>query len=394
MKKYNILFCRWDSICEDGIAHGFEQLGQHVDHFMRKFQSVDYDTGYLKELSGRLLNGRYDGVFSVNFMPIISRVCNIMKIPYICWTVDNPCFQLFSNTIQNPWNRIFLFDRGQYETFYDANPEHVFHMPLACDYEAWNACEITDEDRRRYTADISFIGSTYEEKCYYNKIEYLPDYLKGYAEGVIRSQLNVYGYNFIADALTEEFCSKFKECVSWNPLGEDYTEDVKAIIADTYLGEKCTEQERLLTLKNISEHAKLDLYTLSDVSKLPKVHYKGGADSAVMMPRIFKCSKINLNMTNRPIKTGIPLRVFDILGAGGFVLTNYQAEIPEHFEIGKDLAVYESQIDLLDQIRYYLKHEDVRMEIAENGKKKVKEQHSYKVRLARILELVFEGTGS
>ena len=76
------------------------------------------------------------------------------------------------------------------------------------------------------------------------------------------------------------------------------------------------------------------------------------------------------------------------------MLTNYQAEIPEHFEIGKDLAVYESQIDLLDQIRYYLKHEDVRMEIAENGKKKVKEQHSYKVRLARILELVFEGTGS
>lgn len=387
MKKYNILFCRWDSICEDGIAHGFEQLGQHVDDFTCKFQSVDYDTEYLKELSGKLMNKRYDGVFSVNYMPIISRVCNVMKLPYICWTVDNPCFQLFSNTIQNPWNRIFLFDRGQYEKFYVKNPECIFHMPLACDYEAWNACKITKEDRRRYTADISFIGSTYEEKCFYNNIEYLPDYLKGYVEGVIRSQLNVYGYNFIEDALTDEFCSSFKESVRWNPLGEDYTEDLKAIIADTYIGEKCTEQERLLTLKNISEHVDLDLYTLSDVSKLPKVHYKGGADSAVMMPKIFKCSKINLNMTNRPIKSGIPLRVFDILGAGGFVLTNYQSEIPEHFEIGKDLAVYESQIDLLDQIGYYLRHDDERMEIAENGNRKVKEQHSYKIRLQRILQL-------
>ena len=75
-------------------------------------------------------------------------------------------------------------------------------------------------------------------------------------------------------------------------------------------------------------------------------------------------------------------------------MTNYQEEIPEHFEIGKDLVVYESQIDLLDQISYYLKHEDVRREIAENGKKKVKEQHSYKVRLTRILDLAFKGTGS
>lgn len=394
MEKYNILFCRWDSICEDGISHGLQQLGQNVDDFTHKFQSLDYDTDYLKRLSNRLLEKRYDGVFSVNFIPIISRVCDVMKIPYICWIVDSPCFQLFSNTIRNPWNRIFMFDRSQYEKFYAENPDHIFHMPLACDYETWNACMVTKEDRRLYTADISFIGSTYEEKCFYNKIENLPDDLRGYVEGVIQSQLNVYGYNFIEDALTEEFCSRFKESVQWNPLGEDYTEDVKAIIADTFIGEKCTEQERLLTLKKISEHADLDLYTLSDVSKLPKANNRGGADSVLMMPKIFKCSKINLNITSRPIKTGIPLRIFDILGAGGFVLTNYQAEILDHFEIGKDLAVYESQIDLLDQISYYLKHEDVRIEIAENGKKKVKEQHSYKVRLARILDLAFKGTGS
>lgn len=92
-------------------------------------------------------------------------------------------------------------------------------------------------------------------------------------------------------------------------------------------------------------------------------------------------------MTNRPIRTGLPLRIFDILGAGGFLLTNYQAEIPELFEIGTDLAVYESQEDLLYQIGYYLEREELRREIAENGQRKVREEYSYRSRMGEILRI-------
>ena len=38
---------------------------------------------------------------------------------------------------------------------------------------------------------------------------------------------------------------------------------------------------------------------------------------------MFANSKVNLNITLRNIKTGIPLRALDIMGAGGFLLTNY-----------------------------------------------------------------------
>lgn len=383
----NILFCKWNSICETGIDHGFQQLGHNIEYMTRLFESVDYDQEYLQELAGRLQKKHYDCVFTVNFIPIISRVCNIFRVPYICWTVDNPCFQLYSDTVKNPWNRIFMFDKSQYEKFHPLNPDCIFHMPLACDYEAWNSLELTSKDHRDYDCDISFIGSTYEEKCKLNQLKDIPDYINGYINGIISAQLNVYGYNFIEDSLTDDFCRQFKKWADWFPLGEDYTEDVKAIIADTYIGYKCTERERILTLSNISEHFHLDLYTLSDVSKLSHANHRGGADSVTMMPKIFKCSKINLNMTNRPIKTGLPLRIFDIMGAGGFLLTNYQAEIPEHFEIGKELAAYESQEDLLNQIGYYLEHDQLRREIAENGQKKVKELHSYKVKLQKIIEL-------
>jgi spore maturation protein CgeB len=280
-----------------------------------------------------------------------------------------------------------MFDRSQYEKFHPLNPECIFYMPLACDYEAWNSLTLTDQDHKDYDCNVSFIGSTYEEKCKYNQLEGLSDYVQGYVNGIINAQLNVYGYNFIEDSLTDEFCKEFKKCAAWYPLGEDYTEDTKAIIADTYIGYKCTEQERILTLKNISEHFALDLYTLSDTCHFPKANCRGGADSVTMMPKIFKCSKINLNMTNRPIKTGLPLRIFDIMGAGGFLLSNYQSEIPEIFEIGKDLAVYESQEDLLQKIDYYLSHDEERIAIAKNGQEKVRAFHSYKEKLQKILEL-------
>lgn len=58
------------------------------------------------------------------------------------------------------------------------------------------------------------------------------------------------------------------------------------------------------------------------------------------------------------------------MGAGGFVLTNYQEEILDYFEDGKDLIIYENIADLKNKIGYYLAHEEERKQIAQKGYKK------------------------
>ena len=89
------------------------------------------------------------------------------------------------------------------------------------------------------------------------------------------------------------------------------------------------------------------------------------------MPQVFRCSRINLNITLRSILTGIPLRALDVMGAGGFLISNYQSEIPEYFVPGEDLVVYEDYEDLCTKVEYYLSHESERREIAINGCRKV-----------------------
>lgn len=384
-----VIFCRWKSICEVGIDNALKRLGFDVVYMNRAFKSVDYDEGYLKELAA-LIQQTKDVlcVFSVNFQPIIARTCKVFKLPYLSWTVDCPSFQLYSETIRYETNRIFVLDRMQHDKFSPMNPDCIFHLPMGCDVPTWDSVKVTAEEHKRYDCDISFVGSLYSEKCRYNEIEKdLPDYIRGYVDGLINAQLNVYGYNFIEDSISDEFAEEFKKYAAWEPLGEDYEEDIKGIVADTYIGYKCTEQERIRTLAAISEHFDMDLWTLSDTSMLPKVHNHGGADSNTMMPQIIKCSKINLNMTNRPIKTGLPLRIFDLMGAGGFVISNYQAEIPEIFIPDEDIVLYDSIPDLLDKIGYYLEHDEERKQIAKNGYEKVKMYHSYDVRLAQMFRM-------
>ena len=384
-----IIFCRWKSICEDGITNAIKRLGHTLVALDRKFNSVDYDKEYLQVLVN-LVQANPDAtcVLSVNFQPIIARACKVLKIPYLSWTVDCPSFQLYSQTVAYPTNRIFLLDRMQTAKFSPLNPDNIFHLPLGCDLDTWDSVKLTEEDHKMYDCDISFVGSLYSEKCKYNGIvDNLSDYTKGYVDGLINAQLNVYGYNFLEDSISDEWAEDFKKQANWIPLAEDYIEDVRGIVADTYIGYKCTEQERIKTLNAISEHFNMDLWTLSDTSMIPKINNRGGADSEHMMPKIIKCSKINLNMTNRPIKTGLPLRIFDLMGAGGFVISNYQAEIPEHFIPGEDIVLYESIPDLLNKIDYYLAHDDERIQIAKNGYEKVKQAHTYDIRLQQMFEL-------
>ena len=159
------------------------------------------------------------------------------------------------------------------------------------------------------------------------------------------------------------------------------------MLAHLYLGNKVTEQERLRLLKRISEEFPLALYTGSDTTGVPGADVRGLAKTMTEMPKIFHLSKINLNMTSKPIRTGLPLRIWDILGAGGFVLTNYQTEIPEYFEIGKDLETYTCEEELIEKIRYYLLHEEERCSIARNGYEKAKHKYSLQYRIRDLLKM-------
>ncbi len=86
----------------------------------------------------------------------------------------------------------------------------------------------------------------------------------------------------------------------------------------------------------------------------------------------------------------MPQRILDIMGSGGFVLTNYQQEIEDYFEIGKEIEVFRDLDELMEKTAYYLSHEEERLRIAMNGYMKVRDHFSYTHQLNYILQQVKE----
>ena len=120
----------------------------------------------------------------------------------------------------------------------------------------------------------------------------------------------------------------------------------KTILAQLYIGNKITALERYTTLKTLSEHFSFTYIPAATPPIFPQSITAVLAKTLTEMPLIFHGSKINLNTTSKPIRTGIPLRVFDIMGCGGFVLSNYQPELCEFFEPGVHFDYYTSQDEL------------------------------------------------
>lgn len=388
----NILFYRYGSICEPDIIASFKHLGFNITEDTREVYNKQLlPSDCIKGLNELLKQDTYSFIFSINFFPSVSDVCNIWGIPYLCLIVDSPVLELFSTSLANPCNKVFLFDRQLYNDFHHINPDGIFHIPLATNVRDnyATATMASAADRARFSSDISFIGSLYSEKCLYNQIT-LPEKMRGYVDGLIEAQLLVYGYNFIEECVTPElieaFCKVRPELINFP---DSMKVDTKAVIAQHIISVKVAEQERLRYLKALSEHFNVDLYTGSDTYSMPLIHNRGFSKTNTEMPIIFHQSKINLNLTAKSIRSGLSLRIFDVLGCEGFLITNYQAELPEHFNIGEDLEAYTSLDDLMGKCEYYLSHDKERREIAHNGFEKVKKYHTYDIRLTQMLEIAF-----
>lgn len=375
-----ILLCTWGSICEFGIKKALDNLKYNYIVLDKKSDDMDYDKDYLTLLANTFKSvPDINIVLSVNYIPIIARVCNLFKIKYISIVVDCPSTTLFSKTVSYDTNHIYTFDKSMVEKFHEKC--NIEYSPLAADINN-SDITITEKDMSDFGCDISFIGTLYTEKCKYYAIENkLSEYTKGYIRGLVNAQQNIYGYNLIEDSISTKWAEDFRKEAGLGYMPDDYEEDIKSIVADLYIGYLCTEQERINITKTLSSKYNYNLWTTSDTSKYPDVNNRGIADSQTMMPYIFKCSKINLNITLKTIKTGIPQRVFDIMALGGFVISNYQPDILDYFTPGEDIVLYESIPDLIEKIDYYLNHEDERLQIANNGYEKVKKYHSYETRL-------------
>ena len=265
----------------------------------------------------------------------------------------------------------------------------MYYLPLAVDTDRLDAIIDGADDLELYRNEVAFVGSLYERNTYDKLKIVLPDYLKGYLEAVMQAQMSVSGANIIEEMLTPDILEQLQQYFKLDK-SEDSFSDLGLIFSTTVLGFKIAAMQRKRGLIALSKQVPVSIYTNSNTKELIRVDYRGSVDYWTQMPKVFRMSRINLNFTIPNIKTGLPLRMWDIMGAGGFLMTNYQAEIPYYFKEGEDLVCFDGINDLCEKAEYYLAHEEERLAIAENGYRKVREHHNYIERINTMLDIIEE----
>ena len=244
------------------------------------------------------------------------------KAKAVNWVADFPL--KFDEYLQTgpSYSHVFFSGTEALERYKAAGASNASWLPFACDPEIHQPVEVSEEDRKKYACDISFIGS-----CYTERIE-------------------------ILERLTD-FDIKI-----WGP-GWDK----------------------------------------ADLSAHLRARVQGGAVDVDEWRKIIHCSKINLNIIGHRCDVMEPYvdadefrmtntKLFEILGCGGFQCVDQKADAETLFKHKEHVVFYKDSNELISLIQHYIKHDNERRQIAEQGRKEVLAKHTYVLRLKELLRVV------
>ena len=362
----------------EGIERALNKLEYPYDTFFYQFTDWERDDRFCELFREKLKSQTYRCVLSVNYAPLISDICEELGVLYISWVYDSPVHIRNTESMTNSCNRIYFFDRGQAQIF-EQQGICAKHLPLAVDTEVWKRAigghPLTQK------ADVSMVGQLYQTQYQYFTAP-LDQYERGYLEGIINAQMKIYGGYLIPELVTDKLLS------SMNGVYKRVASDgfqMQRRELEYLLAQEVTGRERYLALALLSKRFDVELYSLDRDERLKDVVFCGYADYSSKMPQVFAQTRINLNISLKTIRTGIPLRILDIMGCGGFVMSNYQEELSEYFTIGQECEIYENLEDLVVKTEFYLHNEDLRRQIAVAGFEKVKRDFSFEERIKHML---------
>lgn len=107
--------------------------------------------------------------------------------------------------------------------------------------------------------------------------------------------------------------------------------------------------------------------------------------------RIYKSSKIVLNIHRNFENRGGNYRLFEIPSAGAFQLVDEKPGLHEYFTVGKEIVTFSDEHDLREKVAYFLANEQDRQQVARAGHERVGRDHTLVQRMDYLLRNIMGG---
>ncbi|MDI6688210.1 MAG: glycosyltransferase [Desulfobacterales bacterium] len=393
-RKRIIVFSDSAGLIDPECSSAFRELGHEVRivHLVRNPQNPDMFLLFnLIDRIAEIVSFKPDMIFTINGIGldndgIIVRICNLLKIPLVCWYVDKPFYlDQWTDDIVQPFTFFFLFDASYVGEIKQKGTELAFHLHLATNPRSFQNIELNQDEISRFSADVVFVGRSEIEKAkaYRKKLKkYLA--LLGIEQKIDLDKLvDLY----LADP-TLQPVDIFSTQILHLLCGKEATEPSLIALFDNWLENEATVKHRKIYIKALKgvdykvcgENAWLDI--VSRENFIPEVSYFKD------LKKIYHTVKININISRPQVKTALNQRLFDVPASGGFLLTDYRKDLDRYFEVGKEIDCFRSPAELREKIEYYLSHPELRNCMKESACKRVMEEHTYKNRMQELINIV------
>ncbi|MDF2549808.1 MAG: hypothetical protein K0S07_875 [Chlamydiales bacterium] len=341
----------------------------------------------LEKLLQKTLEEGPDYLFTINVRSHPLKLGKKSGIQYIAWNVDTPVYSVYSEEAKSSQVALFGYDRAETLALQEKGFANAHYLPVAAPLQRLTNQTFSKEDRARYSASISFVGSTCHDNEY-NEYRFAERLSKETLEQI--AALFEEQRRSIKPILFDRLTSPLVAAIE-RELGTSFSSpylDSRQKL--TYLlGRKYTELERKEMIQKVATHFPTKVY--GDDSWLsvqaPHLQYMGHAEHYHVMPKVFHLSDININLTRAYVPSGLPMRVFDILACQGFLLSNDREDLHRLFQPGKDLALFGHTEDLLAKIDHYLTFANERLEMIQHSQETIR-LHTFENRLQEMMQKI------
>lgn len=331
-------------VSREDIGQLFQTIGEFRPHFILTSNYAGMDT---------------EGIFA--------RFFEDARIPYVSWFTDTPRMILFGRKMHiSMYSVAATWERAYFDHFTGLGFEHVLYLPLATDPVLFQG-----EPGETFDRDLAFVGSSMIQQTQeaLEKNEHLPHVVAAVARA------------FEQGRVTRENFARGISAIVEAPVLESLNDSERRNL-ELLINYEATRRQRAEMVRRLEP---LGLEVRGDAHWLEVAARVGGAVGYFQdLAPFYRGTAVNLNSTSLQMRFAVNQRVFDCPAAGGFLITDRQADLAEHFDPETETVTYATLDELEDKVRYYLQRPEERSAIVRRAQKRIAAAHTHAHRLASL----------
>lgn len=365
--------------------------GLFVDDLARGLERAGYATATLdlsglshQELQRSVQRTRPALLAAVNYTEGLAEFAASLGLRALVWEIDPSTSRLERCQASTARTFVFTFRRAAVEEYRAAGFTQVEWLPLASDPDRRTPVTLDAEERRRYGAEVSIVGSSLVEQVPRFERQFVAAWAAFAGAG---PEAGRGGARLLAAALQAQGQddSRYRMPEILAALAPDFVR-VAGEGPVRAAGEIAAAMKRLATALRL---APFGVKLWGDAgwrqAASPGVTYQGLAGHGAELNRIYAGTAVNVDLGRLYQQDIVTMRVFDVAACGRLVLAERSDDLETLFAVGQEVDCWSTPAELTAKVAYWLAHPAEAEALAARGREAILARHTVQHRVAHML---------